>query len=106
MAFIKLETSQDEASYVRRFALDGREYVFTFQWNQREEKWYIYLADQDEVAIGSAKVVVDLPLFARIVDERIFPGVLYCVDTEGGARDPGLEDFGTRVNLYYLEDEE
>lgn len=87
--------------------LSGRDYVLTFHWNAREAAWYMDVADQDEVGITlSRKVTVGFPLITRCVDERRPPGMLMAVDTTGGSADPGLDDFGTRVQLLYFEPEE
>jgi Domain of unknown function (DUF6983) len=84
--------------------LSGRDYVFTFHWNARESAWYFDLADQDEVLIvTSRKVTVAFPLITRCVDERRPEGMLIAIDSTGHNQDPGLDDFGTRVKLFYLE---
>lgn len=87
--------------------LSGTDYIFTFAWNEREDAWYMDLADQDGVAIQlSRKVTVDFPLITRCKDPRRPLGMLIAVDSSGAGLDPTLEDFGQRVQLVYFEPEE
>lgn len=85
-------------------ALSGRDFIFTFAWNAREGAWYFDLADQDGVLIAtSRKIVVDWPLITRCADARRPVGTLWALDTTGAGIDPGRDDFGTRVQLIYVE---
>jgi hypothetical protein len=104
MIIVPAPTAQNSTQITN---LSGRDYIFTFHWNAREGAWYFDLADQDEVLITtSRKVTVGFPLITRCVDERRPEGMLMAVDSAGTNKDPGLDDFGTRVQLMYLEPEE
>lgn len=88
--------------------LDGRVYQFEFEWSARSRHWFVSLstADGDPIATG-VKVVAGWPLFRRWRwDDRAPPGVVVALDTSGANEDPGLEDFGTRVQLVYYDADE
>lgn len=92
-------------NFSQRTILDGREFLLTFRWNQREAKWYLSIADANEVPIiQGVKIVLNFPLLTkRIVDERRPPGDIMAVDSSGDERDPGFNDLGERVRLLYIE---
>jgi len=101
---ISTETDSTRGNYTQRTVLDGREYLLRLRWNERSEKWYLSIYDQDESPIYEGiKVVVNFPLLgARIVDERRPPGELMALDPSSD-RDPGLYDLGSRVVLCYVD---
>lgn len=84
------------AYWVQRTALDGRDYLLTFRWSQREGVWRLDLADLDGVAIVSGLVlVVGVSLLRGVVDTRRPAGELVVIDTSGAQdRDPGFDDLG------------
>lgn len=84
--------------------LQGRFYYFRKVYNQREDDWYLSILDENKDPIVSGcKVFVDCPLFKRSQDARLPPGVVMAIDTSGKRLNPGLNDFGVRVRLYYFE---
>lgn len=103
MAVLVISTSTELSSYTQRTILDGVEYLLSFQWNQREAKWYLSIADSEGAPLGSGlKLVADFPLNRRLVDPGAPPGVLYAMDRTGEGVDPGLRDLGDRVFLIYV----
>lgn len=86
-----------EADYTERLPLDGREYVFHFQYNQREDRWYLNILDQDSTPIvHGVKIVVGYPL-----TRYTLPGSLIALDLTGKNQDPGFADLGKNVALFY-----
>ncbi len=85
----------------QRTALDGREYVLAFLWNQRESAWYLYLSDESGTPIASSKIVVNVPLFRRVQSTRKPPGWIVAL-SEGDVA-PGLNSLGDTVVLYYYD---
>ena len=105
------------SSYTPRSALDGRAYIPPFLHNQRLGRWFLDIADQDGVAIGSGlRLVANYPVIRKLTDARRPPGEIYAIDLEGGgddtdalgaiARDPGLGELGARFTLLYFDAEE
>lgn len=87
--------------------LDGDHFVFEFRWNGRAGVWYMDIRDEDEdpIKLGVA-VVLGVPLGRRCTDPRFPRGVLWAYDTSGAGRDPGIDDLGSRVLIYFLTAEE
>lgn len=97
-------TPSGDATWTQRTALDGRDYLLTFDWSQREGHWRFTVADQDGVAIRSGLLLVaGLPLLLGTTDTRRPAGDVVCVDTTGASDvDPGFSDLGTRFALVYF----
>jgi hypothetical protein len=94
----------ERGSIIERVTLSGREYILRLQWNVREERWTLSIADQSDVPIlDGAVLVADWPLLRTVVDKRRPPGEIIAWDTTNMGRDPGLGDLGTRVLLAYIE---
>lgn len=106
MTVYLIPTSTDPA-YTQRTKLDGVEYVLTFEWNERDARWYFSIADEDGEPIASGvKVVADWPLLRRVVDPRCPPGEIGAVDATGAGEPPGRYDLGERVKIYYYDADE
>ena len=88
----------------QRTALDGRDYLLTFDWCQRDGRWRLDVADADGVAIVSGVTLVTRghPL-AGVIDTRRPAGDLVVVDATGANDlDPGFADLGARFRLVYF----
>lgn len=87
--------------------LEGVEYRFLVRWNDRDSGWYMDLSAADgTLLLAGKKLVLGLPLLFRhrLVDGP--PGELMAMDTTNSGVEAGLEDLGTRVQLYYLTSDE
>lgn len=86
-------------------SLEGVNYVFDVRWSERAGAWYLDVLneDGDYLAVGR-KLVCDFPVVGhRETNPDIFPGYLWIVDTSGQQIDPGPDDLGSRVLMYYEE---
>jgi hypothetical protein len=89
-----------------RTQLDGRDYVVVLQWNQRQQRWSMDVADQDGDMIAAGIVlVVDFPLLSLVTDERRPPGTLAVIDPQSPRIDPTLESLGSRHLVCYYPEE-
>jgi hypothetical protein len=82
--------------------LEGENYTLEFRWNERIAAWFITVldAEAENILLGSVRVVCSWPLWAYRA-ERLPRGLFFAVDTAGNNEDPGLNDFGDRVQLLY-----
>ena len=66
--------------------LEGTSFVFTFRWNEREQRWYLDLRDTDGAAILlGVKMVANWQILRLLVDsDRRPPGEIIVQDTSGG----------------------
>jgi hypothetical protein len=113
-----LDTSIELSDYRQVTTLDGRDYTLRFLFNQREGKWYMSLSDEsDDSIVHGVKIVPLISLLRKVTDARRPPGVLMARDTTAadidfGAGekvadlDPGLNDLGARVLLFYFPEDE
>lgn len=106
--------STELLDYEQTTTLDGRDYRVQVTYNQRADRWYLSLSDQDGAPIAMGlKIVAEVSLLRRISDARRPPGYLMCRDLQanepdfvGGekssARDPGRVDLGLRHQIVYF----
>jgi hypothetical protein len=90
-----------------RARLDGVDYLISLAYNQREDRIYLSLADNEENPIVSGiKVLANYPLlFRHRYDTRIPPGELMAIDTTTDGSPPGLGELGEglRCQLVYFD---
>jgi len=100
---VEIVLSLDTPLYTQRVTLDGVGYLFRFDWNGREGRWYFDLGDLNESWIVTGiKVIANWPLFRRVSDPRKPKGDLLAVDFSGmGGEPPDFYDLGRRVKLIY-----
>ena len=107
MATVVIPTSTTSQFYKQQTTLDGQNYTLKFKWNAREEAWYLDILTDAEVAITyGIKIVTDFPLGRRNPDPLMPPGLLIAIDTSGTETPPAIDDFGTRVQLIYIEEDD
>jgi hypothetical protein len=94
--------------YKERVRLEGRDYIFRFDWNDREQRYYMHIFDQDEVPLLlGVKVIANWGMLTRHhFNPALPPGELIPMDLEQGGEPPTFDDFGTRVRLFYYASDE
>lgn len=104
MAILAIPTSQTVPHYTQRTVLDGTQYQLEFLFNERDNAWYLSILSEegDDIAMG-LKLVADWPLLRRTQREDAPPGELIALDTTGDGIDPGFDELGGRVVLFYLD---
>lgn len=87
--------------------LDGRQYVLTLTYNQREERFYLSIADDEgKPLLSGIKLVCNWPLLFRHRYNASLPsGELYVFDTTANQEPPTLDELGEgkRCELTYLD---
>lgn len=97
-----------EPLYRERVRLEDRDYVFRFDWSNREQRFYMSIKDQDDVLLLlGIKIIANSPLIGRHhFNLSLPPGEFLAMDLEQGGEPPTFNDFGTRVRLFYFESTE
>jgi hypothetical protein len=99
-----IPTSSDVPLYTQRLTLDGQEFLFRFDWNERTGRWYFGIYSIDELPlVTGVKLVADWPLLHRCSNPDLPKGDLLAVDFSPLAGEPpGFVDLGNRVRLVYF----
>jgi hypothetical protein len=101
MAFV-IPTSTTLPHYEIRVDLDGVPYTLEFRWNARDGAWYMHVKNEDDThLVSGVKVVIGIPLGVRSANAEMPFGVLIALDTSGADEQPGIDELGERVLLYY-----
>ena len=99
----------DLPNFSTQVELDGTTYTLSFFWNYEDDavgagRWTMAIGQADGTPILSGiGVVVTFAIGQRFVASLagMPPGALWFEDTTGAGLDPGLNDLGSRVVLYY-----
>jgi len=87
--------------------LDTLNYVLEFAWNERASAWFVSMTTSGgDVIFSGRKLVLDWPLWFRVVDNRLPGGILLATDTSGVGLEAGVNDLGARVEVAYVTAEE
>ncbi len=102
MTVTQLATLTDGTqAYLQRTELDGEEWLVSFLYNLRRDRWTFSLQALDgRYALTGQTVHLNIPLNRRAVQGP--PGVLVALPEAGVVDPPGLHDLGASVKLYYL----
>ena len=103
---IRIPTSTDPklSRYVQRTRLGRRDYLLTFDWNGRDNHWYLSIALEDQTPVVSGvKLVVGTPLLRSVPGVNRPEGDILAIDTTGKHGDPTLETLGSSVLLMYVD---
>lgn len=100
---IQIDTLTDgTTAYDQRTELDGEEWLLTFRWNARIDRWFMSIAALDGTPVlTGAGVSLLVPLNRRAVGGP--PGVFLAYSETEDDNPPGLLELGARVKLVYLE---
>lgn len=83
------------------------QYRINLHWNSRMDLFFMDLLDVDGNHIRSGMAMVLGTFIGRQSASAEFPpGAFVLSDTSGEGRDAGIDDLGSRVQLYYFTDEE
>lgn len=106
MAILTIPTTNDPFQRMT-VRLDGRDYVLTLTFNQREDRWYLSIADDESAALLSGlKLQANWPLLWRHrYDTRLPPGEIMAAVTAVDRSPPTLNDLGEgkRCELTYYD---
>lgn len=107
MAALEIPTLTDGTHfYSQRNVLEGVQYLLTFKFNARRDRWQLTLATLDGVEVVTGQTIVTgVDLLRRSVSPAKPPGTLAALAIQGDQGDPRLLDLGDRVRLYYNEAE-
>lgn len=101
----KIIPTREDPYYPMRVRLEGRDYILDFDYNQREERWYLSIADEEERPIATGiKLIANWSLLHPYrYDSRCPPGQLTVSDISGNGSPPTQLELGEgkRCELLY-----
>lgn len=107
MAALLIPTSPGTPYFTQKTRLDGRDFILKFSYNQREERYYLSIYDeQEEPLLMGLKLVANWPLLRRYRwNPALPPGEIWVMDLTGEGTPPTLDELGEgrRCELTYLE---
>ena len=84
--------------------MDGKDYILTFDWVGRDQKWYLKLSDADNnTIIAGIKLVPNIKLLLTNASLARPPGDLVLLTVDG--LDPTIDTLQDATFLYITEDE-
>jgi hypothetical protein len=106
---MKLLSTFPDAFYDIVVGLEGVNYRLQFNYNQRENVYYMSVATADGLDIvNGIKVVCNWPLLHKYADNRLPPGEIFAFANTQDQSPPGLAALGTGLHatLYYISRDE
>lgn len=83
--------------------IDGDQYIFKVRWNTRDAAWYFDILEYDGTPVVSGvKVVLGTYLARRSNHPLLLQGVFLARSTAQVHTDPGFDDLGRSVFVYYF----
>jgi uncharacterized protein DUF6983 len=100
MATLTIPVRNDIYFYRQFVTLDNEEYIMVFDYNQREDSWYLSIEDDvlNGIRLSGNNDILDQYHYLEVP-----PGELKIVDQDGLGREPNRDNFGDRVILTYDE---
>ena len=99
----EIPLTSEFANFQFQTTLELQVYGFSFAWNSRYERWSMSLFDGNDTPLVQGIVVMSGPIIlSQYVYEGMPPGKIVFVDTSGEDIDPGRNDLGDRVRMFYI----
>lgn len=109
MATLLVPVTTAAAYGQQKTRLDGRDYILRLAYNERLDRWFLSIFDdQEEPLVMGIRLVANWPLLRHYHwDERVPPGELMAMSLTTDVTPPGFADLGEgrRVELTYFEAE-
>lgn len=106
--FYEMPVTSENGDNMFTTDIGGKRLKFRFWYNRRMNLWTMSIWDDQEAAIVTGRaVVLGIDLIGQYNDTRLPDGQIVAVNLDES--DPGHEagefDFGTRVKVYYVQQE-
>lgn len=109
MATLLIPTVLDAEYWTQKTRLDGRDYLLRFSYNQRLDRYFLDLLDDEETPlVQGIRLVTNWPLLRHYRwDERVPPGELMAISLQTDVTPPRFGELGEgrRVELTYFSTE-
>lgn len=100
---VPLDTAASADAWTQRTRLDGRDFTFGFEWNERAGAWFFSLYDEEEEPLLlSKKLVVERDLLFGLVGSTRPAGSLLLLEVSGALTEAGRTSLETTHQLVYV----
>jgi hypothetical protein len=90
---VQLVPTTNNSFYAQTTTLEGTPYLLSFAYSQREDCWYLSIADSNAVDIyNGIKLICNNPLLFKCKDPRRPPGDFVVISSTTDIDPPGLND--------------
>ena len=100
MSTLTIPTRKDVFFYRQFVTLDNEEFILIFDYNRREDSWYLSIEDN---ILNGIRLSGNNDILKQFHHLEVPPGELKIVDQDGLNREPDSDTFGDRVILTYEE---
>lgn len=104
MATQELPVRSDLPQHEFQIDLEGTIFTITIRFNERKARWVMDIGDSNGTSILAGIVLLtDVNITDQYVGDNLPPGRFFVVDETGEGKNPGINDLGNDVKLFYLE---
>lgn len=97
---VPLEQSNPDYEFLT--SIENVTYLFRVRWNARAAAWYMDLMTEDGTSIRMGMKIVLGAMFGVRSPSALFPaGVFMASDMSQQNLDAGLDDMGTRIQVFF-----
>ena len=98
----EIPVRSDILAYKFSIDIDGTIYTFEFFWNDRASTWVWNIRSEagDAIVLG-IPIRLGVLLTNKYKDTRLPLGEFFAIDISGGWNEACVDDFGSRVLLFY-----
>ncbi len=100
MSILTIPTRNDVFFYRQFVTLDNEEFILIFDYNRREDSWYLSIEDN---VLNGIRLSGNNDILKQFHHLEVPRGELIIVDQDGLNREPDSDTFGDRVILTYEE---
>ena len=77
MAILQITLDTEQAISKQTVSLEGKNYIFRFTWNNRDNSWNMDIMKPNDIPIiMGIKLVVNYELISRYIQEGVPPGMI------------------------------
>lgn len=100
---IYIDISNDLPYYSIQVSLDDIEYILTFKYNTRMDRWLFSFSESNgSIIFSGILLVLGINFFDLIADDRQPTGELRMYDTTQNANEPNKDNFGQTLKMIYI----
>ncbi len=109
MSTLEMPVRSDLPAYQFQIDLEEKIYTLAFKWNDRKERWVMSILTSEGVEVLMGIVLLtDVAIVDQYLNISVEmpPGRFFVIDETGEGKNPGIDDLGNDIKLFYLTSDE